>query len=113
MRAIRGLGVYVKLDSVTVKLKGRRWVLSVEWQFALADQTHPSDTIVAGDFGVVRRVTFSDGVVVPAIDVSWEQSGKVLPAWAQERAQVQPELEKVAPKISKLEQPISGSKNPG
>ena len=65
-----------KPTSVTVQWNGVRWVLSVQSKVEIADQTHPSDTIVAGDFGVVRRVTFSDGVVVPSINVSWEEKRK-------------------------------------
>lgn len=65
-----------KSNSVTVKWNGVRWILSVQCKVEIADPNHPSDTIVAGDFGVVRRVTFSDGVTVPPIDVSWEESRK-------------------------------------
>jgi len=65
-----------KPTSVTVQWNGVRWVLPVQSKVEIADQTHPSDTIVAGDFGVVRRVTFSDGVVVPSINVSWEEKRK-------------------------------------
>ena len=63
-----------KPNSVTVKWNGARWILSVQCKVGTADSKHPSNTIVAGDFGVVRRVTFSDGVVVPPIDVSWEEN---------------------------------------
>src|SRR5208283_5958398 len=63
-------------NSVTVKWNGVRWILSVQCNVEIADPIHPSKTIVAGDFGVARRVTFSDGVVVPSVDVSWEEHRK-------------------------------------
>jgi len=65
-----------KPNSVTVKWNGARWILSVQCKVEISEPTHPSSTIVAGDFGVVRRVTFSDGVVVPPVDVSWEENRK-------------------------------------
>jgi len=65
-----------KANSVTVKWNGVRWILSMQCKVAIADPIHPANTIVAGDFGVVRRVTFSDGVVVPPVDVSWEEQRK-------------------------------------
>jgi putative transposase len=65
-----------KPNIVTVKWNGVRWVLSMQRKIEIVDPKHPSNTIVAGDFGVVRRVTFSDGVVVPPIDVSWEEKRK-------------------------------------
>jgi len=52
----------------------------MQCQVAIADPIHPSKTIVAGDFGVVRRVTFSDGVVVPPAKLSCEKlSPAVIP----------------------------------
>jgi len=79
-------------------------VLSVECKVEIAEQTHPSDTIAAGDFGVGRRVTFSDGVVVPAIDVSWEEKRK---SFYQRRLKNKRKFSrnwrKVARKISKLD----------
>ena len=83
-------------NSVTVQWNGVRWVLSVQSKVEIADQTHPSDTIVAGDFGVLRRVTFSDGVVVPPINVSWEEKRKFSENW-----------KKVVDKISKLDRRIA------
>jgi len=65
----------------------------VQSKVEIADQTHPSDTIVAGDFGVVRRVTFSDGVVVRPSMSPGKKSAKVSTTSAQEQAQVQRELE--------------------
>jgi putative transposase len=65
-----------KPNSVTVKWNGVRWILSVQCKVEIANPKHPSDTIVAGDFGIVHRVTFSDGVVVPPIDVSREENRK-------------------------------------
>ena len=63
-------------NSVTVRWDGGRWILSVQCQVDSADPIHPAGSIVAGDFGVVCRVTFSDGVVVPPVDVSWEEQRK-------------------------------------
>ncbi len=94
--------MYVKLDSVTVKWNSRRWVLSLECQVAITAQTHPSDTIVAGDFGVVRRVTLSDGVVVPTIDVSWEEK-RFYQRGLKNKRKFSRNWKKVARKISKLE----------
>ena len=95
-------------NSVTVKWNGMRWVLSAECKVAIAEQTHPSDTIVAGDFGVVRRVTFSDGVVVPPIDVSWEEKRK---SFYQRRLKNKRRFsrnwKKVVDKISKLDSRIA------
>jgi putative transposase len=65
-----------KPNSVTVKWNGVRWIASFQCKVEISEPTRPSNTIVAGDFGVVRRVTFSDGVVVPPIDVSWEENRK-------------------------------------
>jgi putative transposase len=65
-----------KPNSITIKWNGVRWILSVQCKVKVADPVHPANTIVAGDFGVVRRVTFSDGVVVPPVDVSWEENRK-------------------------------------
>jgi len=65
-----------KPNSVTVRSNGVRWILSVQCKVEVAAPVHPANTIVAGDFGVVRRVTFSDGVVVPPVDVSWEEQRK-------------------------------------
>jgi transposase len=53
-----------KPNSVTVKWNGVHWILSVQCKAEIADRIHPSNTIVAGDFGVVRRVTFSDDMQV-------------------------------------------------
>jgi putative transposase len=66
-----------KPNSVTVRWNGVRWILSVQCRVEVADPAHPANTIVAGDFGVVRRVTFSDGTNVPPVDVSWEEQRKV------------------------------------
>ena len=97
-----------KPTSVTVKWNGVRWVLPVQSKVEIADQTHPSDTIVAGDFGVVRRVTFSDGVVVPPINVSWEEKRK---SFYQRRLKNKRKFsgnwKKVVDKISKLDRRIA------
>lgn len=63
-------------NSVTVWWNGVRWILSVQCKVEVANPTHSANTIVAGDFGVVRRITFSDGTIVPPIDVSWEEKCK-------------------------------------
>jgi putative transposase len=95
-------------NSVTVKWNGVRWILSVQCKVEIADHSHPSDTIVAGDFGVVRRVTFSDGVVVPPIDVSWQEKRK---AFYQRRLKNKRKFsrnwKKVVRKISKLDSRIA------
>ena len=67
-----------KPNSVTVRWNGVRWILSVQCKIEVANPIHPANTIVAGDFGVVRRVTFSDGTIVPAIDVSWGENRKAV-----------------------------------
>src|SRR5271166_6407779 len=91
-------------NSVTVGWNGGRWILSVQCQVEIADPIHPAKTIVAGDFGVVRRVTFSDGVVVPPVDVSWEEQRK---AFYQRRLRNKREFsqnwKKVVRKIRKLD----------
>jgi putative transposase len=63
-------------NSVTVRWNALRWILSVQCKVEIPNPAHPNKTIVAGVFGVVRRVTFSDGVVVPPIDVSREEQRK-------------------------------------
>jgi putative transposase len=63
-------------NSVTVKWNGVCWILSVQCKVEIPDLSHPNKSIVAGDFGIVRRVTFSDSVVVAPIDVCWEEQRK-------------------------------------
>ena len=62
-----------KPNSITVKFDGRRWILSVQTRQEVPDPVHPNKSIAAGDLGVVQRVTWSDGHVDQAIDVSWEE----------------------------------------
>jgi putative transposase len=97
-----------KHHSVTVRWNGMRWILSVQAKIEVAEPIHPSDTIVAGDFGIVRRVTFSDGVVVPPIDVSREENRK---AFFQRRLKNKTKFsqnwKKVVRKISKLDSRIA------
>ena len=67
-----------------------------------------SDAIVAGDFGVVRRVTFSDGVVVPPIDVSWEEKRKSFyQRGLKNKRKFSQSWKKVVGKISKLDSRIA------
>jgi putative transposase len=94
-------------NSVTVKWNGVRWILSVQCKVAIADPIHPSQTIVAGDFGVVRRVTFSDGVVVPPVAVSWEENRKKFyQRRLRNKRKFSQNWKKVVHKISKLESRI-------
>jgi putative transposase len=62
-----------KPNSITVKFEGGHWLFSVQTRQEVSDPVHPNKTIVAGDFGVVQRVTWSDGNVDKPIDVSWEE----------------------------------------
>jgi len=55
----------------------------LECKVEIAEQTHPSDTIVAGDLAWWSRPSMFPG----------KKAEKLLPASAQEQAQVQPELE--------------------
>ena len=97
-----------KPNSVTVKWNGVRWVLSVQCKVEITDPKHPSNTIVAGDFGVVRRVTFSDGVVVPPVDVLWEESRKAFyQRQLKNRRKFSQNWKKVVRKISKLDSRIA------
>jgi putative transposase len=97
-----------KPNSVTVKWNGVRWILSVQCKVEIADPRHPSDTIVAGDFGVVRRVTFSDGVVVPPIDVAWEENRKAFyQRTLKNKRKFSQNWKKVVGKISKLDSRIA------
>jgi putative transposase len=63
-------------NSVTAHWNGARWILSVQCTVEIPDLVHPNKSIVAGDFGIVDRVTFSDGVVAPPMDVSREEQRK-------------------------------------
>jgi putative transposase len=95
-------------NSVTVKWNGVRWILSVQCKAESADRMHPSNTIVAGDFGVVRRVTFSDGVVVRSIDVSWEENRKrFYQRRLKNKRKFSQNWKKVVGKISKLDSRIA------
>jgi len=95
-------------NSVTVRWNGVRWVLSVQAKIQVADPVHPSKTIVAGDFGVVRRATFSDGVVVPPVDVSWEENRKaVYQRRLKNKIKFSQNWKKAIRKISKLESRIA------
>ncbi len=97
-----------KPNSVTVKWNGVRWILSVQCKVEIADPMHPSKTIVAGDFGVVRRVTFSDGVVVPPVDVWWEENRKKFyQRRLRNKRKFSQNWKKVVRKISKLESRIA------
>jgi putative transposase len=95
-------------NSVTVKGNGVHWILSVQCQAEIADRMHPSNTIVAGDFGVVRRVTFSDGVVVRSLDVSWEENRKrFYQRRLKNKRKFSQNWKKVVGKISKLDSRIA------
>ena len=97
-----------KPNSVTVKWNGARWILSVQCKVEIADSKHPSNTIVAGDFGVVRRVTFSDGVVVPPIDVPWEENRKAFyQRTLKNKTKFSSNWKKVQQKIRKLDSRIA------
>ena len=61
-------------NSITVKFENSRWLFSVQTRQEVADPVHPHKTIVAGDFGIVQRVTWSDGSIDDAIDVSREEA---------------------------------------
>ncbi len=97
-----------KPNSVTVRWNGVRWILSAQCKVEVADPVHPANTIVAGDFGVVRRVTFSDGVVVPAIDVSWEEQRKVFyQRQLRNQRKFSQNWKKIVRKIAKLDSRIA------
>jgi putative transposase len=97
-----------KPNSVTINWNGVRWILSVQCKVEIADPKHPSDTIVAGDFGVVRRVTFSDGAVVPPMDVSWEENRKAFyQRTLKNKTEFSSNWKKVQQKIRKLESRIA------
>jgi putative transposase len=97
-----------KSNSVTVNWNGRHWMVSVQSKVEMADPQHPSDTIVAGDFGIVRRVTFSDGVVVPPIDVSWEEHRKKFyQRRLRNKRKFSQSWKKIVSKISKLDRRIA------
>ncbi|HUE56044.1 MAG TPA: transposase, partial [Candidatus Udaeobacter sp.] len=97
-----------KPNSVTVNWNGRHWMVSVQSKVEMADPQHPSDTIVAGDFGIVRRVTFSDGVVVPPIDVSWEEHRKKFyQRGLRNKRKFSQSWKKIVSKISKLDRRIA------
>jgi putative transposase len=98
-------------NSATVKWNGVRWIWSVECQVETADPIHPANTIVAGDFGVVRRVTFSDGTVVPPIDVSREEHRKKFyQRRLRNKGRFSQNWKKVVAKISKLDRRIANSR---
>jgi putative transposase len=89
-------------------MDGVRSVLSVQCKVEITDPKHPSNTIVAGDFGVVRRVTFSDGFVVPPVDVLWEEGRKVFyQRQLKNRRKFSQNWKKVVRKISKLDSRIA------
>jgi putative transposase len=95
-------------NTVTVKWNGVRWVLAMQRKVEIVDPQHPSNTIVAGDFGVVRRVTFSDGVVVAPIDVSWEEKRKVFyQRTSKNKTKFSSNWKKVQQKIGKLDRRIA------
>ncbi|HUE56548.1 MAG TPA: transposase [Candidatus Udaeobacter sp.] len=63
---------------------------------------------VAGDFGIVRRVTFSDDVVVPPIDVSWEEHRKKFyQRRLRNKRKFSQSWKKIVSKISKLDRRIA------
>jgi len=95
-------------NSVTVRWNGTRWILSVQAKIEVSEPIHPSDTIVAGDFGVVRRVTFSDGVVVAPIDVSWAENRKAFyQRKLKNKTKFSQNWKKVVRKIGKLDSRIA------
>jgi putative transposase len=95
-------------NNVTVKWNGVRWIASFQCKVEIADPKHPSDTIVAGDFGVVRRVTFSDGVVVPPINVLWEDNRKAFyQRTLKNKTKFSNNWKKVQQKIRKLDSRIA------
>jgi len=97
-----------KPNSTTVKWDGVRWILSVQCQIEMVDPQHLSNTIVAGDFGVARRVTFSDGVVAPPIDVSREEKRKAFyQRQLKNKCQFSQNWKKVVRRISKLDRRIA------
>ncbi len=97
-----------KPNSVTVRWNGVRWILSVQCRIEIADPVHLASTIVAGDFGVVRRVTFSDGVVVPPADVSWGEQRKVFyQRRLRNKQKFSQNWKKIVGKISKLDSRIA------
>jgi putative transposase len=100
-----------KPNSVTVKWNGVRWIASFQYKVEIADPKHPANTIVAGDFGVVRRVTFSDGVVVPPIEVSWEENRKAFyQRQLKNKCKSSQNWKKVVRKITKLESRIANKR---
>jgi len=97
-----------KPNSVTVRWNGVRWILSVQSRIEVADPVHPTSTIVAGDFGVVRRVTFSDGVVVPPVHVSWEEQRKAFyQRQLRNKRKFSQNWKKIVRKIAKLDSRIA------
>jgi putative transposase len=98
-------------NSITVKWNGVRWILSVQCKTEIRDPVHRSNTIVAGDFGVVRRVTFSDGVIVAAIDVSWEENRKaVYQRGLKNKRKYSQNWKRVVAKIRELDRRIANSR---
>jgi putative transposase len=95
-------------NNVTVKWNGVRWILSVQCKVEIADPKHPSNTIVADDLGVVRRISFSDGVVVPPVDVSWDEKRKAFyQRQRKNKRKFSQNWKKIVRKISKLDSRIA------
>ena len=81
-----------------------RWILSVQCTVEIPDLVHANKTIVAGDFGIVHRVTFSDGVVAPPMDVSREEQRKAF--WQRQlknKTKFGSNWKEIVRKISKLD----------
>lgn len=63
-----------KANAVTIRFDGKHWIASVQVSVEIkGEPIHPNRSIVAGDLGVVQRVTWSDGTITDAINVLWEE----------------------------------------
>lgn len=63
VRFFKSREIQGQAKNVTISYNGGHWFLSVQVEMEIENPVHPSDTSIAGDMGIARFLTLSDGTV--------------------------------------------------
>jgi putative transposase len=63
--------------NITISRRGQHWYVSIQVEIETEDQQHSSESIVAGDLGIARFLTLSDGTFYAPLNIFRSLAGKL------------------------------------
>ncbi len=97
-----------KVKNVTISQSGKHWFVSLQVEQEMGQSIHPSASMVAGDMGVKRLLTLSNGQHFEPIDVArYTAKTKRLQRKLAKKVKFSNNWKKIKQKISELHNKIA------